>query len=121
MSETPSDTFRSTESVLGTETGTHTSTMTSEAERMRDKVAAKASERYNAAREKLREHWAEAKDDLDNLRQKAMDYSQSAARATNTFAHDHPWTTAGAAVGVGALIGWLVTRRGNDMTRSSHS
>ena len=78
----------------------------------------KISERYGAAREKLKEHWAVAKDDLDVLKQKAIDYSQSAAKATNTFAHDHPWTTAGAAVGVGALIGWLMTRR-SDMPRSS--
>ena len=78
------------------------------------------SDRYAAAREKLREHWAVAKDDLDQLKQKAMGYSQSAARATNSFAHDHPWTTAGAAVGVGALIGWLMTRR-SDLPRSSKS
>lgn len=82
-----------------------------------DEAQAKVSERYSAARDKLKEHWSGAKDDLDVWRKKAVDYSQSAARATNTFAHDHPWTTAGAAVGVGALIGWLVSRRSDSMHR----
>lgn len=90
----------------------------SDTAQMMNSAQEKISERYGAAREKLKEHWAVAKDDLDILKQKAIDYSQSAARATNTFAHDHPWTTAGAAVGVGALIGWLMTRR-TDMPRSS--
>ncbi|HZX30499.1 MAG TPA: hypothetical protein VFF03_04030 [Rhodocyclaceae bacterium] len=95
-----------------------TETMAADASQMMNTAQEKVSERYNAARDKLKEHWAVAKDDLDVLKQKAIDYSQTAARATNTFAHDHPWTTAGAAVGVGALIGWLVTRR-SDMPRSS--
>lgn len=95
-----------------------TESMASDTAQMMSSGQEKVSERYNAARDKMKEHWAVAKEDLDVLKQKAIDYSQSAARATNTFAHDHPWTTAGAAVGVGALIGWLVTRR-TDMPRSS--
>ncbi|MBS1188863.1 MAG: protein of unknown function ElaB [Rhodocyclaceae bacterium] len=79
----------------------------------------KFTERYNAARERIREQWAVAKGDLGQLKQKAVDYSQSAAKATNTFAHDHPWKTAGAAIGVGALIGWLVTRHSGDTDQSS--
>jgi len=93
--------------------------MASDTAKMMGTAQEKVSERYNAAREKMKEQWAVAKDDLDLLKQKAIDYSQSAAKATNTFAHDHPWTTAGAAVGVGALIGWLVSRRSDSMHRSS--
>lgn len=89
----------------------------SDAGKMMGSAQEKISEKYGAAREKMKEQWAVAKDDLDVLKQKAIGYSQSAAKATNTFAHDHPWTTAGAAVGVGALIGWLMTRR-SDMPRS---
>lgn len=92
--------------------------MTSSTEQMPGATSEKG--RYTVAREKLREHWAVAKEDMDHLKQKAMGYSQSAAKATNTFAHDHPWTTAGAAVGVGALIGWLVTRR-TDLHHSSRT
>lgn len=110
MSDNLSDIMQSSERKTGTGASDTAQMIGSEQEKL--------SERYGAAREKLKEHWAVAKDDLDVLKQKAIDYSQSAARATNTFAHDHPWTTAGAAVGVGALIGWLMTRR-TDMPRSS--
>lgn len=70
-----------------------------------------AGSRYAEAKRRLREHWAVAKEDMSHFRRQAVDYSQSAAKATNAYAHDHPWRMAGAAVGVGALIGWLVTRR----------
>lgn len=76
-----------------------------------DAEAGAGADRYGAARNRLREHWAEAKADLDTFRQRAVDYSQNAAKATNAYAHDHPWQTAGAAIGVGALLGWLITRR----------
>lgn len=68
-------------------------------------------DRYAAAMDRMREHWSVAKEDLDHFKQRAIDYSQTAAKATSTYAHDHPWRTASAAVGVGALIGWLISRR----------
>lgn len=74
-------------------------------------AAEQTGSRYTEARRKLREHWSVAKGDLSQFKRQAMDYSQSAAKATNAYAHDHPWQTAGAAVGVGALLGWLITRR----------
>lgn len=74
-------------------------------------AAEETGSRYAEARRKLREHWAETKQDISHFRQQAVDYSQSAAKATNAYAHDHPWRTAGAAVGVGALLGWLISRR----------
>lgn len=96
-------------------------TMASDAkQQMLDTAQAQGTRRYRAAREKLREQWAGAKEDLDIMKQRALDYSHSAAKVTNTFAHDHPWTTAGAAAGVGALIGWLVSRR-TDMHQSPRS
>lgn len=76
-----------------------------------DAAEAEGRARYTAAVGKLREHWAVAKEDIDHFRRKAVDYSQSAAKATSAYAHDHPWRTASAAVGVGALLGWLISRR----------
>lgn len=70
----------------------------------------KGMERYAAVSEKVRQRWADAKVDMDQLRQSAVDYSQSAAKSVDTFAHERPWTTAGIAAGVGLLIGWLITR-----------
>lgn len=74
-------------------------------------AAEETGSRYAEAKRKLREHWSVAKEDLSHFKRQAYDYSQSAAKATNAYAHDHPWRTAGAAIGVGALLGWLITRR----------
>lgn len=70
-----------------------------------------ADDRYAAMRGRLREQWSSAKRDFGHFSRRAADYSQSAAKATDAYAHDHPWRTAGAAVGVGALLGWLISRR----------
>lgn len=76
-----------------------------------DRAAQAGNERYAAMRGRLREQWSVAKKDLGQFKRRAADYSQSAAKATDAYAHDHPWRTAGAAVGVGALLGWLISRR----------
>ena len=36
---------------------------------------------------------------------------QDAARAADRYAHDEPWRVAGAAMAVGALVGFLLARR----------
>lgn len=103
MLDNPSERIGQTESDLEDAASSASSTLTA--------AEADVAGRYAVARHRLRERWADAKTDLGQLRRRAYDYSQCAARATNTYAHEHPWTTAGAAVGLGALLGWLVTRR----------
>lgn len=120
MAENMSDTSMKSAEGQAEAIASNADRMMSKAQDTVDETQARVSERYSAAREKLKEQWAGAREDLDVLKQKAIDYSQTAARATNTFAHDHPWTTAGAAVGVGALIGWLMSRRNDTTQRSSH-
>lgn len=85
-------------------------TVVSESSRLL-KAADQTGTRYAEARRRLREHWAVTKEDFGHFRRRTVDYSQTAAKATNAYAHDHPWQTAGAAIGVGALLGWLITRR----------
>jgi ElaB/YqjD/DUF883 family membrane-anchored ribosome-binding protein len=36
---------------------------------------------------------------------------QRAARATDGWVHDHPWTAVGIAAGIGMLIGLVINRR----------
>ena len=43
--------------------------------------------------------------------QQAADQARDAARAADRYAHDEPWRVAGAALAVGALIGFLLGRR----------
>ncbi|RYF44978.1 MAG: DUF883 domain-containing protein [Comamonadaceae bacterium] len=57
-------------------------------------------------------------DGLQNARESAVRAAQDAARqakeaalAADRYAHDEPWRVAGAALAVGALVGFLLSRR----------
>jgi ElaB/YqjD/DUF883 family membrane-anchored ribosome-binding protein len=57
-------------------------------------------------------------DGLHDLRDKAVESAQEAARrareaarAADEYAHEEPWRVAGAALAVGALLGYLIGRR----------
>lgn len=57
-------------------------------------------------------------DSLHNVRDSAVRAAQEAARqareaawAADRYAHDEPWRVAGAALAVGALVGFLLARR----------
>ena len=43
--------------------------------------------------------------------QDASQRARDAARAADSYAHDDPWRVAGAALAVGALVGFLLARR----------
>ena len=43
--------------------------------------------------------------------QEATYQAKEAAASANRYAHDEPWRVAGAALAVGALVGFLLTRR----------
>lgn len=57
-------------------------------------------------------------DGMHNVRDSAVRTAQEAARqakdaavAADRYAHDEPWRVAGAAMAVGALVGFLLARR----------
>jgi len=57
-------------------------------------------------------------DGMHNVRDAAVQAAQDAARqakeaarAADRYAHDEPWRVAGAALAVGALVGFLLARR----------
>lgn len=57
-------------------------------------------------------------DGMTNVRDSAVRAAQEAARqakeaayAADRYAHDEPWRVAGAALAVGALVGFLLARR----------
>jgi ElaB/YqjD/DUF883 family membrane-anchored ribosome-binding protein len=57
-------------------------------------------------------------DGMHNVRESAVRAAQDAARqakeaalAADRYAHDEPWRVAGAALAVGALVGFLLARR----------
>jgi len=55
-----------------------------------------------------------AQDSISNVRDAAVSAAQQtkeAAIATDQYAHEEPWRVAGAALAVGALVGFLLSRR----------
>lgn len=70
-----------------------------------------AAEEMVAAKARLGEGVARARSEMRHMRQVALDRGRATATATGELAHEHPWTGMGIAVALGALIGWLLTRR----------
>jgi ElaB/YqjD/DUF883 family membrane-anchored ribosome-binding protein len=68
-----------------------------------------AGEKVGEARKRLAAALDSAKEIAGRVRDKAVDY----AKATDEAVHEHPYQAIGIALGVGALIGYLVARRGS--------
>ena len=52
-----------------------------------------------------------AKTRLVEAEHRVVDQAKHAAKATDTWVHDHPWTAIGIAAGIGVLLGLVVNRR----------
>ncbi len=52
-----------------------------------------------------------AKTRLVEVEHKVVDHAKYAAKATDSWVHEHPWTAIGIAAGVGVLLGLVVNRR----------
>jgi ElaB/YqjD/DUF883 family membrane-anchored ribosome-binding protein len=63
------------------------------------------------AGEKVAEARARAQAAIANARTTATEQSRQAARATDQYVHQNPWTAIGISAGVGLLIGLLISRR----------
>lgn len=74
-------------------------------------TANQAGEKVTAARGRVQERLRQAKEELNRAEVAVLNRGKAAARATDGYAHDHPWTIAGACAGVGLLIGMLISRR----------
>ncbi len=64
-----------------------------------------------ALRERLDEGMHNVRDAAVRAAQEAANQAKDAARAADRYAHDEPWRVAGAALAVGALVGFLMARR----------
>lgn len=74
-------------------------------------TAGHAGDKAAAARERVQQRLRQAKEKYDNTEAAVLGRMRIATRATDGYAHAHPWTTAGIAAGVGLLIGMLISRR----------
>jgi ElaB/YqjD/DUF883 family membrane-anchored ribosome-binding protein len=64
-----------------------------------------------AVREKLGEKLSSAGARLADASRPAVDMARKSATAADGYVHDNPWLVIGAAAVVGALIGFLASRR----------
>lgn len=64
-----------------------------------------------ALRDRLDEGMHNVRDAAVRAAQEAANQAKDAARAADRYAHDEPWRVAGAALAVGALVGFLMARR----------
>lgn len=72
------------------------------------------SERMKALRPKLEESLRTAKAQLVEAEQAAIQKAKAAAAATDRYAHENPWKTAGIAAAIGVLVGVVIGRGGRD-------
>ena len=68
-------------------------------------VPASAGERFDAGKAAMEDALTEAIDRLARIRDQSLHQVRSAARATDRYAHDNPWRTAGMAAAFGGLAG----------------
>lgn len=62
-------------------------------------------------RQRLDEGVSNARESAVRAAQEAARQAKDAALAADRYAHDEPWRVAGAALAVGALVGFLMARR----------
>ena len=65
----------------------------------------------NVLHQKLDDGVYHARESAVHAAQEAARQAKEAAYAADRYAHDEPWRVAGAALAVGALIGFLLARR----------
>jgi len=68
-----------------------------------------AAQKFGEARQRVVETVESAKETAGRVRDQAVDYAKAADEAL----HEHPYQAIGIAFGVGALLGYLVRRRGS--------
>ena len=87
------------------------STMLSDAEELLKRASNETGERAKDLRAQVEAKLLAAKLRLQELEGEAVDRARAAARVTDDYVHDNPWSAIGAAAVAGFLIGMLLNRR----------
>lgn len=81
-----------------------------DAEELLKLTAGQAGEKVAEMRSRIQDRLVRAKGDLAQLQAAALEQARHAAKATDEFVHDRPWTSVGIAAGIGVLVGMLIAR-----------
>jgi len=82
-----------------------------DAEDMLQATADQAGEKMATLRARIQERLQGAKLRLSEAEAALVTKTRAAARATDTYVHESPWTAVGIAAGVGLLVGLIIARR----------
>jgi ElaB/YqjD/DUF883 family membrane-anchored ribosome-binding protein len=82
-----------------------------DAEELLRLTANQAGDKASELRSRVQDHLAGAKQKLAEAEASMRDHAGAAARATDDYVRDNPWTAVGIAAGVGVVIGMLIGRR----------
>jgi ElaB/YqjD/DUF883 family membrane-anchored ribosome-binding protein len=82
-----------------------------DAEEVLKVMAGQTGQEAEKLRSRMESRLQQARQDVKRLQLQATEQVRHACRSTDEFVHDHPWAAAGAAAGLGLLMGMLVTRR----------
>jgi ElaB/YqjD/DUF883 family membrane-anchored ribosome-binding protein len=74
-------------------------------------TASQAGEKVAAARERIQASLASAKVKLADAERVVADRTRQAARVTDEYVHENPWTAVGVAAAIGLVLGLLIGRR----------
>ena len=84
-------------------------TLAEDARALMTATADVAGEKVADARKRVADALESAQEFAGRVRDQAVDY----AKATDEAVHEHPYKAIGIALGVGALLGYLVSHRGS--------
>jgi ElaB/YqjD/DUF883 family membrane-anchored ribosome-binding protein len=82
-----------------------------DAEELLRATAGQAGEKVTAARARAEESIDAAKARIAQAGYAAASQTREAAKATDEYVHDNPWTAIGVAAAVGVVIGVLLTKK----------
>lgn len=81
-----------------------------DAEELLRATAGQAGEKVATARERIQQNLAAAKARLAAAEEAIVGKTRQAAKATDEYVHEHPWKAVGIGVGVGLIVGMLISR-----------
>jgi ElaB/YqjD/DUF883 family membrane-anchored ribosome-binding protein len=85
--------------------------MLGEAEDMLKRAADETGDKARDLRSQVETKLLHAKLRLQELQGQAADQAKEAARATDDYVHDNPWTSIGVAAAIGFVAGLLLNRK----------
>jgi len=81
-----------------------------DAEELLRATAGQAGEKASVVRERIQENVNAVKLRLASAEEDAVEQAKQAAKVTDEYVHDNPWTAIGVAASVGVIIGMLIGR-----------